>query len=156
ATAPSSHQAIPSRPRVQRPVGLRTAGRDGSDGPQLPDTILRGYPISQRLGFERTIRTPGATVQPACGRRRGEPPNLQRRTRPMLVSPDRPTAPTRRRLLQLGGLGALGLSLPGLLRAGDRTPNAPIRSCVLFLLHGGPSQLDTWDMKPDAPAEVRG
>ena len=74
----------------------------------------------------------------------------------MLVIPDRPTGPTRRRLLQLGGLGALGLSLPDLLRAGDRTPHAPIRSCVLFLLHGGPSQLDIWDMKPDAPAEVRG
>src|SRR5262249_30689854 len=30
------------------------------------------------------------------------------------------------------------------------------RSCVLFVLHGGPSQLDTWDLKPGAPAEVRG
>src|SRR5262249_12578896 len=54
------------------------------------------------------------------------------------------------------GLGALGLSLPALLRAADRRRQGPIRSCVLFLLHGGPSQLDIWDMKPDAPAEVRG
>jgi Protein of unknown function (DUF1501) len=64
---------------------------------------------------------------------------------------------TRRDWLRLGGLGAFGLSLPGLLRAADlsgRTPAA--RSCVLFLLHGGPSQLDTWDMKPSAPLEVRG
>src|SRR5262249_9242350 len=30
------------------------------------------------------------------------------------------------------------------------------RSCVLFLLHGGPSQLDVWDLKPAAPVEVRG
>jgi Protein of unknown function (DUF1501) len=74
----------------------------------------------------------------------------------MLVIHDRLTDPTRRRLLKLGGLGALGLSLPDLLRAGDRAPHAPIRSCVLFLLHGGPSQLDIWDMKPDAPPEVRG
>jgi Protein of unknown function (DUF1501) len=74
----------------------------------------------------------------------------------VLLIPDRASAPTRRRLLQLGGLGAFGLSLPNLLRAGDRTPRAPIRSCVLFLLHGGPSQLDIWDMKPDAPSEVRG
>ena len=61
---------------------------------------------------------------------------------------------TRRDWLRLG---AFGLSLPGLLRAADapgRTPAA--RSCVLFLLHGGPSQLDTWDMKPSAPPEVRG
>jgi hypothetical protein len=74
----------------------------------------------------------------------------------MPVRHDSPVETTRRRWLQLGGLGALGLSLPGLLRAGDATPRAPVRSCVLFLLHGGPSQLDTWDMKPDAPEEVRG
>jgi hypothetical protein len=61
----------------------------------------------------------------------------------------------RRRLLQVGGLGLFGLSLPQLLRA-ESTAGAPARSCVLFLLHGGPSQLDTWDMKPEAPAEVRG
>jgi hypothetical protein len=61
----------------------------------------------------------------------------------------------RRAWLQLGGLGLLGLSLPRLLRA-EPTAGAPARSCVLFLLHGGPSQLDTWDLKPEAPAEVRG
>ncbi len=63
---------------------------------------------------------------------------------------------TRRRWLQLGGLGTLGLSLPALLRAQERRPSRSVRSCVLFLLHGGPSQLDIWDMKPSAPAEVRG
>src|SRR5262245_11388226 len=64
---------------------------------------------------------------------------------------------SRRRMLEVGGLGLLGLSLPRLLRAQavNRTP-ARARSCVLFLLHGGPSQLDTFDMKPLAPAEVRG
>src|SRR5690242_12954948 len=62
---------------------------------------------------------------------------------------------TRRDWLRLGGLGAFGLSLPQVLRAGEgRAPAA--RSCVLFLLHGGPSQLDTWDLKPAAPVEVRG
>jgi Protein of unknown function (DUF1501) len=63
----------------------------------------------------------------------------------------------RREWLCLGSLGWLGLSLPR-LRGGEganrRTPAA--RSCVLLLLHGGPSQLDIWDMKPAAPAEVRG
>jgi hypothetical protein len=64
---------------------------------------------------------------------------------------------TRRHWLRLGGLGAFGLSLPGLLRAGESSRRAPAaRSCVLFLLHGGPSQLDTWDMKPDAPDNIRG
>jgi hypothetical protein len=63
----------------------------------------------------------------------------------------------RREWLRLGGLGMLGLSLPQLLHAeaaARRTSAA--RSCVLFLLHGGPSQLDIWDMKPAAPVEVRG
>src|SRR5687768_7361629 len=63
---------------------------------------------------------------------------------------------SRRRWLQVGGLGALGLSLPQLLRSAEQSPPAATRSCVLFLLHGGPSQLDIWDMKPSAPAEVRG
>jgi hypothetical protein len=63
---------------------------------------------------------------------------------------------SRREWLHLGGLGAFGLSLPGLLRATARSPSATARSCVLFLLHGGPSQLDTWDMKPTAPDNIRG
>src|ERR1700722_19993379 len=63
---------------------------------------------------------------------------------------------SRRRCLQLGGLGTLGLSLPQLLQASERSQPSQLRSCVLFLLHGGPSQLDIWDMKPEAPVEVRG
>jgi hypothetical protein len=63
----------------------------------------------------------------------------------------------RRRWLQLGGLGTLGLSLPALLRADSAAKKtSAIKSCVLFLLHGGPSQLDTWDLKPNAPEEIRG
>jgi hypothetical protein len=63
---------------------------------------------------------------------------------------------TRRRWLQVGGLGMLGLSLPGLLRGEARNNSPARRSCVLFVLHGGPSQLDVWDLKPEAPVEVRG
>src|SRR5438270_3339630 len=80
----------------------------------------------------------------------------------LLMLPVPEFAWSRREWLRLGGLGAFGLSLPGLLRAADRdvptprSPGATVRSCVLFLLHGGPSQLDTWDMKPTAPAEIRG
>ena len=64
---------------------------------------------------------------------------------------------SRRAWLRIGGLGWLGLSLPSLLR-GESTAEVKsvAKSCVLFLLHGGPSQLDIWDMKPLAPAEVRG
>jgi hypothetical protein len=63
----------------------------------------------------------------------------------------------RREWLRLGALGGLGLSLPRLLESeASARPAAKARSCVLFLLQGGPSQLDIWDMKPSAPAEVRG
>lgn len=74
----------------------------------------------------------------------------------MLHIPNHPVGcgPTRREWLQLGGLGLFGLTLPALLRAepAARTP----KSILLFLLHGGPSQLDIWDMKPAAPEEIRG
>ena len=70
---------------------------------------------------------------------------------------------SRRRLLKVGGLGALGLTLPELLRAeaegegaGAGKGPAPIRSCILVFYYGGPSHIDTVDMKPKAPAEVRG
>jgi hypothetical protein len=68
----------------------------------------------------------------------------------------------RRRLLQVGSLGCLGLTLPGLFQAEEaraaRSPSATgkIKSCILLYYYGGPSHLDTWDMKPNAPAEVRG
>jgi hypothetical protein len=57
-------------------------------------------------------------------------------------------------VLQAGACGLLGLGLPDLLRAAGRTTKAD--HCVLVFLNGGPSHLDMWDMKPDAPAEVRG
>ena len=75
--------------------------------------------------------------------------------------------PNRRSLLRIGSLGALGLTLPGLLRAeSERTASeksggrrvelkSTIRSCILIFYYGGPSHLDTWDMKPSAPREVR-
>lgn len=66
---------------------------------------------------------------------------------------------TRREILRVGGLGALGLSLPRLLAAEDFssgavTPKAD--ACIVIFLNGGPSHLDMWDMKPDGPVEIRG
>lgn len=60
---------------------------------------------------------------------------------------------TRREWLRLGALAPLGLGLPRLLSAAE-PPRA--RSCLLIFLEGGPSHIDLWDMKPEAPAEVRG
>ncbi|MEZ6063508.1 MAG: DUF1501 domain-containing protein [Planctomycetaceae bacterium] len=66
---------------------------------------------------------------------------------------------TRRDFLQAGVLGAAGLSLPQYLAAkehGAVDPAKDNRSCIMIFNLGAPSQLDTFDMKPDAPAEVRG
>jgi hypothetical protein len=78
---------------------------------------------------------------------------------------------SRRQLLQVGGIGALGLGLAELLQAsasgspvaspGDglaRTNRAagPEKSCIFIVQYGGASHLDSLDLKPDAPAEIRG
>ncbi len=65
---------------------------------------------------------------------------------------------SRRQLLQVGGIGLFGLSLPRLLGAEAHRAAAKSRAdaCILLFLNGGPSHLDMWDMKPAAPAEVRG
>jgi hypothetical protein len=66
---------------------------------------------------------------------------------------------TRRDFLRVGGLTALGLSLPGFLKMAQASPNkAPKKdiSCILLWMGGGPSHIDTFDPKPDAPQEIRG
>lgn len=68
-----------------------------------------------------------------------------------------PARPSRRQMLQVGGVSLLGLSLPRLMAAdASRTHSARADACIVIFLNGGPSHLDMWDMKPDAPAEVRG
>ena len=71
--------------------------------------------------------------------------------------------PSRRALLRAGLYGTLGLGLDDLLRlralAGQKAPGAaakPVKNCILVWLAGGPSHIDTFDPKPDAPADVRG
>ncbi|HVW37328.1 MAG TPA: DUF1501 domain-containing protein, partial [Pirellulales bacterium] len=68
---------------------------------------------------------------------------------------------TRRELLRAGGLSFLGLSAAELARlraAASDSSGAKRRhhSCVFVFLFGGPSHIDLWDMKPQAPAEIRG
>jgi uncharacterized protein (DUF1501 family) len=64
--------------------------------------------------------------------------------------------PTRRQLLRAGALPALGLALPDLLRAETRAKPRREKHCIFIYQYGGLSQLDSWDPKPDAPAEMRG
>src|SRR5438309_972132 len=69
---------------------------------------------------------------------------------------------SRRQLLQLGGLSALQMGVPGTVAARFNASNpgstghANGKSCIFILLCGGPSHIDTWDLKPAAPAEIRG
>jgi hypothetical protein len=68
---------------------------------------------------------------------------------------------TRRQLLQVGGISVLGLGLPELLQTkiaaastGKRRPAD--KSCIFIVQYGGASHIDSWDLKPDAPAEIGG
>ena len=70
---------------------------------------------------------------------------------------------SRRSWLRIGGLALGGLALPDILRAeaqsrGGSTSSSrrPIKGIIMVLLPGGPSHLDMYDLKPDAPAEIRG
>jgi hypothetical protein len=68
---------------------------------------------------------------------------------------------SRRAVLQAGAVGSLGLTLPTLRNrsamGSDAGPGfGSARRCILLFMWGGPSQLDTFDMKPDAPSEIRG
>ena len=69
-----------------------------------------------------------------------------------------PTAMPRRHALKVGGLGLLGLTMPGLLRALEQPQKFKARAkSVIFLFQwGGPSHIDMFDMKPDAPDGIRG
>ncbi len=64
---------------------------------------------------------------------------------------------TRRDFLRIGGLALGGLTLPDLLRAESLQASAARHKAVIMVfLPGGPSHQDIFDLKPDAPAEVRG
>jgi len=67
----------------------------------------------------------------------------------------------RRQALIAGGLGALSLGMPGVVMGSDQLDEsgnavAAEKSCIFVLLCGGPSHVDTWDMKPAAPDTIRG
>src|SRR5665213_4410156 len=86
----------------------------------------------------------------------------------MLSIPGRPGATcdgmSRREMLRVGGAGLLGLSLSQLLaaeaRAGEsgkkRDGFGAAKNFIFVFLQGGPSHIDIWDPKPDAPDNIRG
>jgi len=67
----------------------------------------------------------------------------------------------RRQALIASGLGTLSLGMPGVVMGSDKVNEsgqavASEKSCIFILLCGGPSHVDTWDMKPNAPLDYRG
>src|SRR6267378_832962 len=80
----------------------------------------------------------------------------------MSLQPVTGSAFSRRELLRVGGAGLMGISLAKLLGAaeGASAPGSSVApkadSCIIMMLNGGPSHLDMWDMKPDAPDNIRG
>ncbi|MEZ5354310.1 MAG: DUF1501 domain-containing protein, partial [Bryobacteraceae bacterium] len=86
----------------------------------------------------------------------------------MLSIPGRPGRTcdgwSRRELIRAGGLSLLGLSLPDFLRTEARAAAAradtkiqpKAKQVVMIFLQGGPSHIDIWDPKPEAPANIRG
>ena len=70
---------------------------------------------------------------------------------------------SRRELLRAGGLSLLGVSLPDILRLeaqaaakSETRPGAKAKSVIMVFLQGGPSHIDIWDPKPNAPSNIRG
>ncbi len=78
----------------------------------------------------------------------------------MICGDFRRTLASRREVLSAGAISLAGLTLPRLLRAEtERSPTAPhprARSVILLFQFGGASHIDTFDPKPEAPAEIRG
>src|SRR6266581_2301468 len=71
--------------------------------------------------------------------------------------PRRCQGPTRREILRAGSLAPLSLGLLDLLAPpATAAGKARAKSVILLFMWGGPSHLDTWDPKPDAPEQIRG
>ncbi len=91
------------------------------------------------------------------GRVRGHPGSRKQ------IGSQYPLDISRRELLRAGGLGLFGLSFNDLLRAQATAPVNSVggsfgraKACILLFMWGGPAHQDTWDMKPNAPREIRG
>src|SRR5580704_5574695 len=112
--------------------------------------------MTDRVGWQAL--TPSDRFRRAI-RPRGPTRSLKRESC-MLRVPGDASRFSRRHLLQVGGLGLLGVTLPKLLESrarADAAGTAPkADACILLFLNGGPSHLDMWDPKPDAPDGIRG
>src|SRR5262245_15492950 len=63
---------------------------------------------------------------------------------------------SRRDFLKVGALGLGGLTLADVMRLRGNAASGGSKAVIMIYLYGGPSHIDRYDMKPDAPAEIRG
>src|SRR5688572_19281924 len=130
--------------------------------------------MTRRLVLDRNRRCCGAALFATFAERKATmltcyptdlrmspPENVFRDSRKVLLMlPQRLLPKIRRRVfLRMGGLSALGLTLPDLLKsrqlAAD-TPAPKAKACILLYMTGGPAQQETFDMKPSASEPARG
>src|SRR4051794_26096332 len=123
-----------NRTTARRDVMSGTSQEKGGCAKTSPAESLHGHGrLVQRRRSRRNAASEGMTMRPP-------------------VNCPGPAGLTRRNMLQIGSIGALNLALPQVLAARERAsrngggPRAD--SCILVFLNGGPSHLDTWDMKP--------
>src|SRR5262249_50099652 len=167
-------EGLPGKPPSNLPS--ITKGADHADVPlKIPGNLAAGRYTVVVIGEataedrKRTNATPALTLDIQSRRVRPSLPRARRESKDRPMTPHdcrdfRSSRLTRRHLLRAGSLGFLGLNLPGLFRLEEaqaaRSAAQPlaakIKSCILLFYYGGPSHHDTWDMKPDAPKEVRG
>lgn len=133
--------------------------------PAIEDTGSEdAAPVPPKVGV--TTRTGSSRGENAVSNQRShdaEHFGAARTVRMQPVASDLIRVSSRRWFLQTGLAGMAGLTLPDLLRiraeaspTGASKRSAADKSVILFWLSGGPSHLDTWDPKPDAPVETRG
>ena len=169
-------ESPPSQPRkVNRgksvsplaPPRVETRDR-GTEPSSVPWPLTSQHrPVYARPSLPYTILTPAAGRPPQC---RSLTAALRKLTRPYSHHlPEGLSVLTfwgakhrfcdrlsRRDFLRAGALGLGGLALPDILRLQAETKGRSPRAVIMVCLAGGPSHLDPYDMKPDAPADYRG
>ena len=161
------------------PVALRLEGLPGTSAPtatvangktdatislKIPDKLQRGKYTFVVVGESAAQGRKWTNATPCRSWKSIRERSVSRKERLMMRGHEcegfRDTRPTRRHLLRIGALGFLGFDLATFFRVRSAQASGPpaskVESCIFLYYYGGPSHLETWDMKPEAPREVRG
>ncbi len=155
--------------RIELPLGgsSRSAGASRRNGVRSADTAHWGYSVKLSLNWSPRPIDPAPKASyarrsflPAGNAPSLAPRALGRKSLMLRLDANRSVSfcdgLTRRDFLHAGAISSLGLTLPAFQadRAETGKPDKDM-NCIMLFLVGGPSQIDTWDPKLDAPAEAR-